>query len=232
MKKGLVYTTVVGDYDLPKPVRVKEKGVRYVMLTDTGRAASGWDYAPALVSGNAEGMAHEANRALARQTKVMLPVFIEECFEPDTYDWFLWVDGTMEIVGPVRKFVEKALAKHDFAAWRHPWWQCSYIEVEKCKARKKDKLDNLVSGRDLLQREGFPKNYGQLATWVLLRKNTELVKQHAKAWWKDMTDTTMRDQVTFMLNLWRLKASIQWLPGTIDQAKWLKFIRGHKHGYR
>ncbi len=217
MARGLVYTAIMGGYDKPKPVRVQEDGVDYVMATD-GPGAGGWQVKqPRLVRIKADC------RELARRVKVAMPVGLS-----DEYDWTMWVDGTMEIVGPVKAFAEKALEKHDFAAWRHPWWQCSYTEVDKCIAMKKDSRFNLERGRSLLKKGGLPKNHGQLATWVLLRKNTSMVEDHARLWWRDMKETTMRDQVTFMLNLWRCDAKIQWLPGTVDSTKWLKFHRGHK----
>ena len=215
MARGLVYTAVTGNYDTPRPVRVEEEGVDYMMVTD-GDGAKGWDIKRAR-------SVREDPRTVARRMKVCMPVFVHR-----KYDWFLWVDGTMEIIGPVKKFVESALKDHDFAAWKHPWWQCSYTEVDKCLSMRKDDRDRLEKGRQLLQERKFPKGYGQLATWVLLRKNTAVVKVHAREWWDDMVRTTMRDQVTFMMNLWRVDEHIQWLPGTVDDAKWLKFHRGHK----
>lgn len=214
MARGLVYTAVVGNYDQPKPVRLREDGVDYVMATD-GKGADGWDIVR--VSADPDP------RTRARRIKVAMP-----STDIKHYDWTCWVDGTMEIVGPVKEFAEKALEHHDFAAWKHPWWQCSYTEVDKCIALKKDKRDRLELGRARLRRHGMPKNYGQLATWVLLRKDTALAREHAVQWWQSMLDTTMRDQVTFMLNLWLLKGSIQWLSGTVHSANWMKFHTGHR----
>ncbi len=42
MARGLVYTAVMGGYDKPKPVRVQEDGVDYMMFTD-GPGAHGWE---------------------------------------------------------------------------------------------------------------------------------------------------------------------------------------------
>lgn len=217
MARGLVYTAIFGDYDVPKPVRVQEEGVDYVMVTD-GKGAEGWDVQHTGIKGTP--------REVARRVKVAMPILMGE--EGRCYDWFLWLDGTMEITGPVKVFAEKALEKHDFAAWKHPWWQCSYIEIDKCIALKKDSRKALERSRKHLEREKLPKYLGQLASWVLFRKNTPLVHRHAADWWHAMETYTMRDQVFFMLTLWKLDVGIQWLSGTIDDVKWLKFHRGHK----
>lgn len=211
---GLVYTAIYGNYDTPKPILHKEEGVDYVMHTD-GKGAKGWDVATTTVKGRSA-------RYYARMTKVLQPTY------HDGYDWFLWLDGTMQLKGPVKPMVEKMLATHDFAAWKHPWWQCSYTEVDKCLKLKKDTPANLIRAREYLKEKKFPRNYGQLATWALLRKNTNIVKHHAENWWADMARYTLRDQVTFMLNLRKLKAGIEWMDGTAHHNKWMKFHVGHK----
>lgn len=214
--EGLIYTAIFGNYDTPKPILKKEKGVDYVMYTD-GPGAKGWEVSPMAVK-------NKSARYFARMVKVLQPTY----HSTKDYDWFLWVDGTMQIKGPVAKRAESWLELDDFAAWKHPWWDCSYTEVEKCIQLKKDSRDNLDRSRELLRRKKFPRHYGQLATWALLRKDTGEVRDHANAWWDDMTAYTLRDQVTFMLNLWKLDQSIKWMDGTALKNPWLKFHVGHK----
>lgn len=215
---GLIYTANFGNYDRPRPVSVREPGVDYMMVTD-GDGAEGWTVHRVKKA--------DDSRAVARLVKVTMPLV-----DGKNYDWTLWVDGNIEITGEVSGLVQHWLREHDFAAMKHPWWQCSYTEIDKCIELDKDTNENLEAARTYLKGEEFPRNYGQLATWILLRKNTEFVQEHAKAWWADMAAMTMRDQVTFMLNLWRLGVGIEWMqkgPKANEWATdWCRFKRGHR----
>ena len=198
---GLIYTANFGSYDSPKADPPLEDGFEYREIEQ------GEEGCP---------------RFAARNVKVMAPHIW-----PD-FDWYLWLDATMQIKAPVMPLIEKLLASpHDFAAFKHNEWQCSYREITACIERKKDDPINMLKARALLEKEKLPKNFGQPATGVLWRRNTEAVKAHALAWWLDMQATTMRDQATFMLNLWQQKIYIEWIPGLHTKNKWFDYHRGH-----
>ena len=198
---GLIYSANFGSYDSPKAHAICEKGITYKSFLDHGENDP-------LVT--------------ARQVKVLAPIEL-----PD-FDWYLWLDATMQIKAPLMPLIEKLLeSKHDFAAFQHNEWPCSYTEISKCVERKKDDPLNLLKARALLDKEKLPKNFGQAATGVLWRRNTKAVKEHALAWWLDMEATTMRDQATFMLNLWNKKIYIEWIPGLHTDNKWFDYHRGH-----
>lgn len=199
---GLIYTANFGGYDEQRSFGEPEDGIDYRVFGD----------------------GHETKnpRFTARNVKVMAPHLYPG------WDWYLWLDATMEIKAPVMPLVEKLLAsQHDFAAFKHNEWPCSYTEINQCVKRGKDSGQNLHKAMQLLQAEKLPKNFGQAATGVLWRRNTDDVKAHALAWWLDMQATTMRDQATFMLNLWSKKIYLEWIPGLHTKNKWFKYHRGH-----
>ena len=200
---GLIYTANIDGYDSPKAIHVREDGVSYEVFDELNLPGQSPLFA-------------------ARQLKVMTPHAMPG------FDWYLWLDATMQIKAPVMPLIEKLLASpHDFAAFKHNEWQCSYREIAACIERKKDDPINLLKARALLEKEKLPKNFGQPATGVLWRRNTEAVKAHALAWWLDMQATTLRDQCTFMLNLWQQKTYIEWIPGLHTDNKWFDYHRGH-----
>ena len=211
---GLIYTANFGSYDSPRAFESREKDVTYMLFSD-GLHVDGWD--------NMHCSIMEAGPLVtARRQKVLTPDIFPE------FDWYLWLDATMEITAPVMPLIEKLLASpHDFAAFKHNEWPCSYTEITECIKRKKDEPLPLLKARALLDKEKLPKNFGQAATGVLWRRNTETVKAHALAWWLDMQATTMRDQATFMLNLWNQKIYLEWMPGLHTRNKWFKYHRGH-----
>lgn len=218
---GLVYSAITGGYDTPL-WPVEEEGVDYIMFSDKPiKGLKVWQQAFTPKESDP--------RTAARKVKVLTPTL--KAYQK--YDWFLWVDGNVQIVNPIRDNVEQWIGEHwgkeiDFAAFPHPWWQCSYTEVDKCIALKKDSVANLEKGRKLLKESKFPVEYGQIDTAVLLRKRSQAVIDHASGWWAAMESTTMRDQVTFMLNLWLLEQSIGWMPGNRLSNYWFKRHEGHK----
>jgi hypothetical protein len=213
---GLIYTANVGNYDHGFPVE-PEEGIEYWCHTEGDHVPKGWKHVRVV------DLPPGDPRACARGVKVNLPRSRQE------FDWFLWLDGTFEITSPVAPLIETLMAtEHDFAAFKHNEWKCAYVEVQACLDRGKDTSANLSMAANLLKAFKLPRNYGQAATGVLFRKNTELVRQHAKMWWECMQETTMRDQCLFMLRMWQLQTSIHWLDGLHTKNKWFKYHRGHK----
>lgn len=215
MPGGLIYTANIGGYDTPKAV-TPEDGMTYWLYTD-GEGWPGWETRELQPQ-----MLPRSPRFRARHVKVMTPHRHPE------FDWYLWLDGTMRIKKPIRKLIDHLLARsHDFAAFKHNEWDCAYKEIEACIERRKDEESKLLRARDRLAAVQFPKNFGQIATGVLWRRRTDLVLNHALGWWIAMQDTTLRDQCTFMLNLWDKKTYYTEIPGLHTNNSWFEYRRGH-----
>lgn len=184
MVKGLIYTAIYGGRDRPLRIRAPEGNVDYLMFTDSV-APKGWKEVRELSHGNP--------RLAARLRKVVLPE------QAEGYDWALWIDGSHIPQVPIAPHVEKWLEAKDFAAYKHHHWDCTYKEIEKCKAFGKDTREKLERAEEALKGAGFPVHYGQLATTILARRvGSELVAQHSECWKEWIENFTIRDQVSFM----------------------------------
>lgn len=203
---GLVYTAIYGDYETPK-MQKHEDGYEHRNY-------------------------HSLHPSLDPLTEARRIKVMEPSDRYNDFDWYLWLDGSMEITAPIMPLVENLLAsEHDFAAFKHNEFTCAYQEIDACIERKKDSRENLESMRreiSLRHSPKFPKNFGQAATGVLWRRNTMLVRDHARDWWEDIEEFTLRDQCSFMFNLWKRDAYIEWIPGSHLKNKWFKYHRGHK----
>lgn len=214
--RGLVYTANIGNYDHGYPV-TPEEGIQYWCFTDGEDVPKGWK-AVRTVDTNPKEPTRQARSIKVNQPRI----------RPE-FDWFLWVDSTFEITAPLAPLIEKLTAGElDFAAFKHNEWKCAYLETQACLERHKDTPGNLSMAANLLQAFKYPENYGQAATGVLWRRNTELVRDHAKSWWESMQETTMRDQCLFMFQLWRRETYVEWIPGLHTGNDWFKYHRGHK----
>lgn len=216
MAGGLIYTAITAGYDSPRPLHVaREDGVSYWMFASN--QAKGWDahILPPGISSNPQRR--------AREIKVFAPVLWPQ------FDWYLWMDGTMQLRAPVLPWIEKLLeAGVEMAAFRHNEWSCAYREVAACIERKKDTTDNLSNAAVLLAKHGHPRNYGQIATGFLWRAGTDNVRSHAFEWWGQMKVTTMRDQCTVMNAARRVGLEVEFLPGLHTKNKLVHYRRGHQ----
>jgi hypothetical protein len=94
------------------------------------------------------------------------------------------------------------LAEADFAAYKHHQWDCSYTELRKCIELKKDSVKRLGPLGERFKKAGFPRNYGQIASCVLIRRQNSVTSMHAHAWLNAVINLSVRDQTTFMYLLW------------------------------
>lgn len=193
MSKGLVYTAIYGNRDEPHPILQRDHGVDYVMFTDRERAPAGWE--KVLLDPKWDVA---SPRLRARMVKARPPVPLMD------YDWFMWIDGSHTPARLLRKDIEQWLKGKSFAAYRHHHWNCTYTEIRKCKEFKKDDPQVLDLAAETLRKEGFPEDYGQVATTVLVRKNDQLAAMHSVKWLEAIHSMSIRDQVSFMYLIWKL----------------------------
>jgi hypothetical protein len=189
--KGLVYTALFGGRDKPMAVSPYD-GVDYLMFTD-GEVPAGWERGPRTPFTNP--------RLRARLIKTLAPV------EPwgEKYDWTMWVDASHKPNISPQLIAEAWFSKgQPFAAYAHHVWNCTYTEIRKCIQLKKDTAARLEPVAAFFREQGFPENYGQIASTILLRWQCDVVRQHALAWHQDMTLMSIRDQVSFMYEIWKL----------------------------
>ena len=208
---GLVYTAVVGGFEPPRKIAKQEEGIDFIRFTD------------AIPGSMMNDLEDRTPRAVARAIKVLTPVIL-----PD-YDWYLWLDGSMEVRAKLDGLIEKLLeSKHDMAAFKHNERNCAYAEIRECIGLDKDRKKNLDDACRLLQEDKLPKNFGLPATGVLWRRGCDAMRKHALDWWSLMERSTLRDQCLIMLPLWRSRTYLEWIPGSHLKNMWFKYHLGHK----
>ncbi|GBE23833.1 hypothetical protein BMS3Bbin02_00098 [bacterium BMS3Bbin02] len=217
--KGLIYTAIYGGRDRPLAVWCPEGNVDYLMFTDT-KAPKGWKEVLDLRPKNP--------RLAARLRKVALPE------QAGGYDWALWIDGSHIPQVPIAPLVEKWLEAKNFAAYKHHHWDCTYKEIEKCKALGKDTRERLDRAEKALVGAGFPVHYGQLASTILARRvGSDLALTHARLWRHWIETYTIRDQVSFMASLWQLSGkapaedNLHWIGPNAFKNETFHYQGGH-----
>jgi hypothetical protein len=139
-------------------------------------------------------------RMKARRIKVGMP--LSEASKG--YDWTMWCDGSHLPKVPIARLVEKWLDGFSFAGWLHHAWQCTYTEIRKCGEFKKESMDKLAIALKEIRESGFPEDYGQMATPVVIRRQCDEAKQHAEMWLDCVEHLSIRDQISYVWCGWRL----------------------------
>ena len=123
-----------------------------------------------------------------------------KCF-PDKLDfqedYVIWVDGSIRITSP--KFVEYMVeqAKDTMSAFQHPWRTCIYQEAKECHDMLKYKDQPILAQVEHYRNLGWPENAGLIAGGVLCWKRSYISSKANQAWWDEMMEWTLQDQLSF-----------------------------------
>lgn len=191
--KKVIYSAIIGDYDEPISHELPF-GWTYKLFTDNrnikGDCVTYIDVPSDL-----------SPTKFARKIKILPWEYID-------FDICLWVDGNTRF----KKEEIWNLAKHDFVASSHPMRNCLYEEGEKIVELQKDNKEMVDRVLERYEKDGFPKDYGLIASHAIIRKNTEQNKNLCTEWWKEVRGYSHRDQLSFGYVLWKNPIDIHLVP--------------------
>ena len=109
--------------------------------------------------------------------------------------------------------IERYLKDNDLVAFKHPDRDCLYAEAAFCAMHGKDKRAVLEAQMKRYQKAGMPKRWGLAETRVVIRRNTQRIRELGEAWWTEIEQGSLRDQVSFPYVCWKHGARWAILPG-------------------
>ncbi|WP_027715119.1 glycosyltransferase domain-containing protein [Desulfuromonas sp. TF] len=197
--KCLVYTCVFGEYDWIFPPILREAGLDYVVVTDdTGLAVTGWR--TLVVDVECFRGAKAANlhhRSLIHRIL-------------SGYDYSLYVDGNIRLLGRISKFLEDfSDSGAAMGLYRHPIRSSVREEAETClKSGKVAEPDRLEAELAYYRSDGFPDDMGLVETGIILKNHRHPDLDRAMAlWWQLFEQFGTRDQITLPYVLWKTGVS-------------------------
>ncbi len=191
-KKVVVYTAVSGKYDDIITPTVVEDDFDYICFTDNKDLKSDfWDIH------YMEDLDLDSVRK-ARRYKILPHKYLKE------YDYSFWIDGNFDIIGSLKDYVHKYSKNNKLLAIQHEEHTCIYTEAQKCIEFKKDKEDVILEQVDKYQKEGFPEDYGLVASGILFRShNSPDVIELMESWYDEVINHSRRDQLSFNYACWK-----------------------------
>lgn len=237
----VVYTALFGDIDpLWSPLPVAMKGARWVAFTGRKRGSQGlWTHEltekwPGIILDTYKAHSEPGweervvdapygNRGTARYYKLLS----HEHF-PDA-DVTIWVDANVRLRIPASEAVGKWLGRQEWATFGHNDRNCLYDEAAFCLEKGKGVKVKLRRQIKAYRKVGMPAGWGLAESKCVIRRNTERVKRLNEAWWAELQEFSLRDQVSFPYVCWKMglqwrvipgRAGLPSFPGTLNRAFW------------
>ncbi len=190
--KFVVYTALFGNYDDLIDPKEKYEGCDFICFTDQKHLTSDiWEIR----------LIEECDlppNMMNRKYKILPHLFLSE------YEWSLYVDANIAIIGNSFNLAKKYLSNYDMAIPKHFARDCIYEESKECVILGKTKYDKTKKQMDSYEKEGFPKNFGLGENNILFRKqNNKKVMKLMNDWWDELNTQTKRDQLSLAYVLWK-----------------------------
>tara|TARA_Y100001935_G_C17284338_1_gene499415 strand:+ start:20 stop:562 length:543 start_codon:yes stop_codon:yes gene_type:complete len=157
-------------------------------------------------------------------------------FLPD-YEISVWIDANLCLKKNPDELVEKYLTNHNLAVFDHKnnidSIDCLYKEAEhifklQAGGRYKDDPELIKKQIKKYRDEGYPENNGLAVTMVLLRRHNKPDALKAmEEWWKQISENSRRDQLSFNYATWKTKLDFMYLPGDSRNNEWFEY-RAHQ----
>lgn len=210
-----VYTAIFGDIDQLHPPLFSSPNVTYVAFveTDFPYEHNGWQCRPPFFR-------HENLRRQARQHKLLAHVL----FPDEKYT--LWLDGSFTPKNDPRIFGSGLREDVPLATFNHSQRSCVYQELEACVRLRKDDISTMRQQVGRYFAEGYPYHNGLVETCVVLRRREEKTDKFNELWWKELSNGSLRDQLSFNYAAWKLQMKYTAFDGNVFQCPHFEF-RSH-----
>lgn len=179
-KKGVVYTFLPDGKELHPP-RLTTPWLEYICFTDDiekeGKSEGVWHYHVMEKEGQTDKNYWE------NRYKIMAHELLAN------YDYSIWVDADIIIVGDILQFCELYSEGKSFLCFMNEEEDCIYENVSALNMKTDDL--NIAVRKKMYQyeKEGYPRNYGLIESRVMIRDHGDPdLCSIMEAWWSEIQD--------------------------------------------
>jgi hypothetical protein len=121
----------------------------------------------------------------------------------------LYVDGSIEIVGDLGRFLASCEARPEpVQMYRHPFRDCVYDEALACARAGHVSVFTLQRQMGRYRRAGFPPHNGLFEAGVIYRRHVAEVETFMETWWQEYRSGARRDQLSMSFVAWQAGIAI------------------------
>lgn len=202
----IVYTCIVGNYDLPKIPLIVPENYRFVLFTNM----------------ELPQIEHWEVREIPKHVmNLKSPTLINRYIKLHPHEFFeskytFYIDGNVRMITGIDDLLCYAQNDSGIAMFNHSARNCLYREAEVCLLLNKGNKLFLEQQIENYQQAGVPKKFGLKEATVIL---TDLYNQNSQkilqAWWNEFLNSgSGRDQIAFPYVLWKKGMSMDYI-GTL-----------------
>ncbi len=192
-KQYAVYTCITGDYDQVVEPQYYTEECDYYLISDRkpqNLQVFKWIDVNKIVPDYVKDNARKN-----RFCKIHAPHIFSQ------YKYSIYVDGNIQIMGDVRKYINN-IGRSGIAVHKLPSWDDLYAHV--LNNIQRDKASLIFEQMNKYHKEGMPRHYGMFECTMLIRENTNpLCKKIMEDWWQEVFQYSYRDQFSFTYCLWK-----------------------------
>ena len=191
-EKIVVYTAITGNYDeLITPKNIN-KNFDYICFTDNKNLQSDFWEIRLLEDSDLD----EVRKA--RRCKILPHFYLPE------YDYSLWIDANIRIMGNLEDFINKYAKDNPMMCLNHEDRDCSYKEADECLRLKKDSKETIMAQIEKYKSEKYPENNGLISSGILFRRHKDpRVIKVMDDWYDEVINHSRRDQLSFNYVTWK-----------------------------
>ena len=193
--KVAVYTSIIGKYDTLLEPKYVSDNCDYFIFTD-GDIPSESVWKKKKLPSNQQFLTFNSY-----QKAKYFKIFPHELF-PE-YDYSIWVDGNIEIIGDLIPFIDRMGNDFYWAEFLHPNNDCVYDESFSIVSQGKYNALDVKKQMKIYKSNGFPKHFGLFENSFIIRKHNDFrCKKICFDWWEQLNKYTWRDQLSLSYVLW------------------------------
>lgn len=211
-KNIVVYTAIMGDFDVLKTPKYQGQDVKYVCYTNNKNIQSDiWEIR--YVESDETN-----NRRLAKHYKLNPHLLFPE------YDTSVWVDGKFEILDNLNVYINMYRKKTPILFFPHFERNCIYREAAECISAYIADADRIVNQIADYYNQGFPFNQGLYEGGCIVRQhNDSQVINMMKEWSDQIQKYSIRDQISLPYVFWKNEFTPDVSDLNINDNRWLKY---------
>lgn len=209
-KSTVIYTAIMGNYDILKEPVVKVDDLTYVCLTNNPNIKSSiWNIE--YIQNNFMDDVH-----LARHIKLNPHLYFKD------YEMSIWVDGKYQIMDDLGVYAEHYIKQSNVLCFPHPERECICDELGACIFYNKGKNKDMIIQVADYMKSGYPLRFGLYDTGCMVRfHNDDIVKKIMSEWESEIKNYSFRDQLSFPYICWRNRFQPDICDLDINRNRWL-----------
>lgn len=183
--KICIYSVITNDYDYPKPVVLKN--IPHFLFADNPNIdAPGWKIIE---------VEKTPDQRLQRKIKILGHEAL------GGYDTTIYVDASITLHTSFARIASRFGG--GMIIGHHPNRNCVYAEGLAVKKLNKAPADLVNKQIAEYYENDFPYGFGMWSAGIIIRDNSEKIKQMCSLWWEKLSEHSHRDQLSLPWALWK-----------------------------